>query len=378
MTDDLGSRLYRIVEEYCAIGEHRTGLPEDAATVAWFADALRAMGGKVEEQPYTFQRYDAHWRVTVDGEPVTALPLFYEGTGSVRTDAPFTATIPVLGGSYVPAFEPLARQALAAGKPAAVIATTFGDGQRLQGVNRHIRPGSGLPTICVAGALGGRLAEGHVHLELDAQLVTGRSANVLALFGEAPFEQRVLLTTPLSGWFRAAGERGCGIALCLEVARALAPHAPIAVLGTNSHELMGYGLRAYLQAGPPAPAAIFHFGANVAVHGPGGAGADPLPALTVRGWLPAEQRPKLAETFAHISHPVEVVPDGDARQPQRWRGEARHWCTVGVPLISMVGSSSLHHTPEDVPELATSPSLLAAACEGAVRAARLLVASIRC
>ena len=84
----LGARLYETVQEYAAIGtHHRTGTAEDARTLDWFENRIRALGGKTERQPWSFDRYDAEWSITVDGEDVAALPLFYEGTGEVESTA---------------------------------------------------------------------------------------------------------------------------------------------------------------------------------------------------------------------------------------------------------------------------------------------------
>src|SRR5262245_11847837 len=88
----LGARLYDAVGEYAAIGaHHRTGTPEDARTLDWFEERLRALGAATERQPWAFDRYDAEWAVTVDGVDVPALPLFYEATGEIDTPKPLIA-----------------------------------------------------------------------------------------------------------------------------------------------------------------------------------------------------------------------------------------------------------------------------------------------
>src|SRR5262245_39553143 len=90
----LGARLYETVREYSAIGEHhRSGTIEDARTLDWFERRLKAIGAGTERQGWSFDRYDAEWRVTVDGAEVAALPLFYEGTGEFEAATPFTAAV---------------------------------------------------------------------------------------------------------------------------------------------------------------------------------------------------------------------------------------------------------------------------------------------
>jgi hypothetical protein len=53
-------------------------------------------------------------------------------------------------------------------------------------------------------------------------------------------------------------------------------------------------------------------------------------------------------------------------------GEARAWCALGRPLLSIAGRFSLFHTPEDVPERATAPALLERVAHAVLEAARLV------
>ena len=81
----LGARLYETVQEYASIGaHHRTGTAEDARTLDWFEDRIRALGARTERQTWSFDRFDAEGSVSVDGTNVEALPLFYEGTGEIE------------------------------------------------------------------------------------------------------------------------------------------------------------------------------------------------------------------------------------------------------------------------------------------------------
>src|SRR5262245_65258387 len=100
---DLAARLYETVRQYAAIGaHHRTGTAEDARTLDWFDDRLRRLGATTERQPWTFDRYDAEWRVTVDGVEVPALPLFYEGTGAIDSTTPLVAAATAVSAGAFP------------------------------------------------------------------------------------------------------------------------------------------------------------------------------------------------------------------------------------------------------------------------------------
>ena len=121
---ELGARLYEIVEEYAAIGaHHRTGTAEDARTLDWFENRVRALGAKSERQPWSFDRYDAEWSVTVDGADVAALPLFYEGTGEVESTPPLVAEVSAVPAGTFPQWATIVADARSAGAPVAVVAT---------------------------------------------------------------------------------------------------------------------------------------------------------------------------------------------------------------------------------------------------------------
>ena len=80
----------------------------------------------------------------------------------------------------------------------------------------------------------------------------------------------------------------------------------------------------------------------------------------------------IAAAFAPLAKAPVIVADADRARPESWVGEAREWCTLDRPLISMAGGFPLFHTPEDVPERATTPALLERVYHAALAAARVL------
>ncbi len=231
-----------MVEEYESFGDHRTGTSADDRTRAWFSDALRARGAVVQSHAYDFDRYDARSRVDIDGREVGSLPLAYSGLGALDVDAPFVAEVDP-GRALGTHLDEVLGAARASGARAAVLATRHVDGH-LVAMNRPASPGAGPPAVLVAGAETGSLLAGAVRLGLDARLVPGRSATVVARWGDD--DAPVVVTTPLTGWFACAGERGTGIALALELAATLAPDLPVLVVGTTGHELEHLGARSFL------------------------------------------------------------------------------------------------------------------------------------
>jgi hypothetical protein len=131
---------------------------------------------------------------------------------------------------------------------------------------------------------------------------------------------------------------------------------PLLVNGNSGHELVDLGAHRFAET-RPAARAVVHFGASVAAGEPDGAEFRLTPGLTVRAWLPGAGA-ALAAAFAPLGKTPVAIADADRARPEAWVGEARAWCTLGRPLLSMAGGFPLFHTPEDVPERATAPALL--------------------
>jgi hypothetical protein len=369
---ELAARLYEMVVEYAAIGaHHRTGTAEDARTLDWFENRLCTLGAKTERQPWSFDRYDAEWSVTVDGADVAALPLFYEGTGEIESTTPLIAAVTAVPLGTFPEWATIVADARIAGAPLAVVSTKSPSGGLVVPNRSPVQPGSGLPTLLVTGSLAERLPKAAVHARVAARIVAGQTSNVIGRVGRGPDHDRILLTTALSGWFRCAGERGTGIAVMLAVAERLAAEGvPILVTGNSGHELMYLGAHRFADT-KPAVRAIFHFGMGVAAGERAGGDLRLTDGLKIRASVSGASA-ALAGVFAPLERPLIVIPEAERARPESWFGESRVWCTLDQPLISMAGRFPLFHTPEDVPENATTPALLERVYDTAVEAARLI------
>lgn len=377
----LGERLYKLVKEYAELGDHRTGTSVDERTSKWFAAQLSERGATIEMQEYQFDRYDARVKVTVDGKEVAAWPLYYAATGKVTTDNPYLGSLEVgPGGSGT--LNTLLAQARGINAPAVVVATLGAEG-RLVALNRRPQlEAQGLPTVFVPGALANQLGRAKVKLEFEAELKPAQSANVIARLG-APSEQApVMVATSLTGWFKCAGERGTSIAVALELASEIAKLAPVVVVGATGQELYGLGVRQYLQQvrqqKVPRPSAIVHLGGSIAAGTLGKAdrGQRVMKLSEQRYVATSLSKPrhdKLIQSLRPLGLQTEHNADQNARNPDRWRGEARLWCLFGVPLLSFAGVFPLFHTPDDLPELTTSPALLDAVSRTATETARRML-----
>lgn len=366
----IGEHLYQLVQAYAALGDHRTGTSVDHATLAWFATELGKRGARVDTIPYQFERYVAHCRLTANTADVEALPLYYEAVGAVHSSRLYVAELAIdasmPGNSIARQLDELVACARMSGADAAILAT-IGAGGRLVALNRAPVLGSGFPTVLVPGVALPRLRQAAVHLDLDARLEPSESATVIGHLGPDAAASPVVVATPLSGWFRCAGERGTGIAIALQLATDLAERWLVLVVGTTGHELHYLGLRRFLATHALHPAAVVFLGADLAT-GPLGPEREPTFQSWHLGRTTAGEglAQRLEAVLAPVRFPVRS-------KPAQWSGEGEEWVRLGIPLLSLAGRSPLFHTAQDLPEYATSPEQLAVTYTAVYQAAQLFL-----
>jgi hypothetical protein len=361
-----GEHLYQLVQAYSALGVHRTGTPGDQATIEWFANELVKRGARVDKVPYRFERYVADCRLIAHTTDVESLPLYYEAVGKVNSSRLHLADLAIISNLNAPQLDDVIARARISGADAAVLPTT-GAGGRLVALNRAPTLGSGFPTVLVPGSALQMLTQTPVHLELDARLEPSESATVIGHFGQGDPASPVVLTTPLSGWFHCAGERGTGIAITLQLAEQLAEHWPVMIVGTTGHELHFLGLRCFLSGANPHPAAVVHLGASLAAAAPGPDGSLELaPSRHVLTTAGEELAKHLEAVLTPALLPVRA-------NPPQWGGEGKEWVRLGIPILSFVGLFPLFHTPEDLPQHATSRELLEITSTAVSQAAQLFL-----
>ena len=356
----IGAALYQLVAGYSQWPHHRTGTPEGKATVDWFEAQLKERGGTASRWSYAYERYDWRASVTADGQPIDALPLYYEGVGELATDAPFVRPVTLPNNFDKSDLEQALSEAKGSNLRLSVFLTfgRFGNlppRPALIGVNVDPdKPPSGLPTLLVSGVHLDAMASGTVTAAISAARVQDRAENVVGRLGSGG-DAPLVITTPLSGWFTCAGERGTGIAVALELARSFAQEMPVAVIATTGHELENYGIRQQLKAGLGfAPRVVIHIGASLAA-----------------GWFPPQTPGQMQLSpgrMASTNRPLEAespltsaLKAGSFQPVPRFFGEAQEWAKhlpASTPLLSFAGSFPLFHTPQDTPVAATSPALL--------------------
>jgi hypothetical protein len=341
--------IFDLVRDYADLGVHRSGTATQAATAEWLAEELRARGGDVSLEPVTFERYVAEWSVTIDGAEVESLPLFYEATGDA------SSTDPVRW----PAFSPVGAGPMGVTGALDDVDAALGDlvvaaTQNLLGFlavsNRSPQLGSGVHVLQVAGHHGGALADGApVEARIDARLEAASCPNVVARFGDVDGADRLtVLTTPISGWFRCAGERGTGIAVALEMATRLAEDSPLLFLGATGHELGAFGAAMLHAEWGSLAHTLLHVGANVGCDW----GADDALAAPDHSHMAARlatHQPTVGgvvDAFTAIGARVETP----GRDRSQWFGEAADWLDA-PQVLSYLGQNPWFHAPDDLPDV---------------------------
>lgn len=340
--------LYDIVCAFASFGDHRTGSDADTATADWLADGLAALGGTVERQPFSFNYFDHDVTLTANGQPVGTLPLYYSCLGRLDTERVFTARLPLdhKDGAEDP-IPALCKQALAEDCDALALAT-IGDTGSLVAINRPSTVVGSLPVVLTAGRDHDRLLNGSLNLSYSAHLQRRTANNVIARFGDPDAARRIVLTTPYSGWFSCAGERGTGIAVLLGLIKAVRKTHAFTVIAATGHELMYRGGEIAAAAHGASPDVVLHLGSCIA---------------TTPGDLDAvlHAPDDIANQVAEALTPMQVAlrrPDAP-EAAESWVGESRCWAGRPARMLSVAGTSPDFHTPEDTPDRVTGPAVLA-------------------
>ena len=359
--------LYEIVATYAGFGNHHTGTTVDAETTAWLKDFLRSLGASVQEDRFEFDRFICTVELRVAGQVVPALPVFYSAEGDWRTENLSVVDVDVAAAGNPRGLDPYLDAD--PGATALVMALDGPDDLVVQCNRVPAMPETpGRPAVVIPGNWAGLIDGAEAELTFTATVEPGRSANVIGSLGltDAP---AINITTPLTGWTPAGGERGTGLAVALAMAADLAADHHVTLSACSGHEIDHIGLRHYLDSRDVVGQPVVHLGASVAAiepesKGPAGLGDRRMVLTTANGELRDE-----------IGRRV-LAANWRLRAADTWPGEGGTWCEAGASVLSFLGGSSLFHTTADT-AAATTPQAVALAADVAIDVARLFLESHR-
>ena len=360
------------IRAYDALGVKQTGSSGNLATLRWLRNRLTPLGYAVEISAFAQPTYRIQSaRVTVGGAVIDAFPLSpprFTGAGGVNgplvawdgrsspAGAAGAAALLVLPqqrhSSVKLSLQSVDFTAAQRAGVAAIIIVTRGPTGDLIALNADAEvPLPPLPFVLVAGREAERLqASAAQHQPVRVQvsgeaLPAGRARNLIARRVRGP--NWTIISTPVSGWFHAAAERGPGVAIFLGLAARLAAAAPcdsIALHATSGHEAGYGGMAAAIDAGQlPPPAAVrqwVHLGAGLAAFDL--SGRNPEPARYVLATAPMAAAARAA--FAGVpGYQVPYVVDRTNAVGESEIVIARGYTHV----VGAVSAHAYHHSPND-------------------------------
>ncbi|NNF80234.1 MAG: hypothetical protein HKN05_19615 [Rhizobiales bacterium] len=365
------SDLYDIVAHYAGAGDHRTGTEVDAKVVDWLDGLLLESGADIIHHPYEFSMFIGNAQGKGAAEGIQLEPLYYSAKGSHKDNSPFITTIAFddeHGDAVISQrLDEISAQAQAAGAAIAIAATLTASGN-VCAINRAPALPGQVPVCLAPGRALAQLRAGQPEVHFQADISSGRSENLSAFFPCASSAHLPLvITTPLTGWFACAGERGTGIAIAISVAQELSKQVPVLLVMPTGHELGYYGAAKFVEVFDRPICGVLHLGSCIAdktALGNGGA----MRAVTNLKDAAFEQ---VCDHLGglNISPEQPCVPTA----PEYWIGESELWAPRGAPMISIAGTSDVFHTPDDRAELVTSPEILEAVRACVFKASQALI-----
>jgi hypothetical protein len=382
------------VQAYYSFGVHRTAHEGDVRTSDWLAERFRAFGLETSEHRFQLRQFFLNEASIEDVQGrFEAFPLWLPratGPDGVRARLVLadTATPPAnlrgavawlqIGdgpGATRPALE---RRAVEAGAAAILFETNdrAGTGEFVaqNAERRYVDVERSVPTLTFGAAHRARLRQSlgrEVTVRLTGRMDnSARARNVVGRVTRHADRDWIVVSTPSSGWFTCAGERGPGIAMLLALAE-WAVQRPDGLnylfVATSGHELDFLGARlfhdAHLAPPPARTRAWLHLGASIATPPWEEAGGVLSPSREViTGTLQASE-----ELASIMRHAFSGLPMYTLRTDTRI-GEFRDLTEHGYRGLGIVGGSNpWFHVPRDTPDT-VAPATLSAVTRATARA----------
>ncbi len=384
-----GKQLYNDVLTYTGFGWHRSGSRGDRQTAIWVGSRLGASGFTVVYDEFDVPLAEGtRADIVVEGaDPLTGhaqWPLTMTGPDGLEAPLglfnPYTETQELEGRIAVlplpyrrhssllqPAVFTALKQAIAFGAVGAVLIPNGPAGTIIA-----LNAPASLADIAIplmtaaprdAGPLLRAAARGtSARMTIDGPAVkTGTARNIRAeIKGRGP---AIVVSTPLSGWFHCAAERGPGIAVFMALAERLPKLAPgrrMVFVANSGHELENAGAAHLLKkaAPPPSETALWvHLGAGLAAKGVHELSPPRvIPSADSQRYLLGTEDllPDLAGAFKGLAGLEAVIP----ASPERAAGELKNILEAGYSrAFGAFGGHPFHHSPDDRADK-TSPDIL--------------------
>ncbi|MGZ5103044.1 MAG: hypothetical protein ACXWHB_02000, partial [Usitatibacter sp.] len=269
---EIERRVARYVQVYDSQGNHRTATAGDIAAAMWLQAEVRAIGPAAQLEDFPIDRVDpGPAYVEVGGRRIDGVPVFdaaFSDAGGIKGRLGALgsdAEIALVESDPFVLLEPQREQRSAVAearksKHKAAIVLTRGSvpGVFLLNAIGFMSP-SGPPMLQVSSVDSERLKRHAARLDeatvvVQAARTPTHASNVVVSFaGKDPSLAPLVVSTPRSGWWQCAGERGGGIACWLESIRAVAaarPERDVVCVAFSGHETGFIGIDDFLARRP--------------------------------------------------------------------------------------------------------------------------------
>jgi hypothetical protein len=342
--------LIDLVAAYDNLGYHRTGLDTELKTGQLLCNAISNPGGKIEFHKFPYLHCASESSVRLDHHEINSIPLHYESANTVRNSSNVeiasvdTSQAEIQVHTEIQKIMERAKRNL---RDAVVLATQC-DSNSLHALNVTPTLKNNLPVILVPGSEAYCLSSQAIAVESETFLSEKTGTNIVAHFGDHKLEDSLVITTPISGWFHCAGERGTGISVAINLAAYLGSGRPVSLVLTTGHELGYLGGFEFTSSLEQGPVGVIHIGSCV--------GACNSELITYTN-LAADQYRAIENIVTDITE--KIISVARPLETTNWVGESECWARFGCPVLSIAGSNSLFHTPEDRLPEATNHEFLA-------------------
>ena len=349
----MGDHAYEIVRGFSEIGIHRTGTQGDRNTLRWLGSKLAFCGADVSFQKFPYHHFDAELSVWSIGKSIEAEALYYSFTGKRYLRNPATGLVDAHADDNVifSEIDCMVAKAKVDGHDGLVLATRCPIGD-LCAINRDHRMNLEFPVILVSQDNLKTIQTNGADISFAASVRKRMAKNVIAHFPGPVGAQRVVVTTPISGWFRCAGERGCGLAIAIFVSKQLSKSFAVDLLLTSGHELGMCGGYHLAKSYDVEIGCVLHLGSCIANIDAKMISICSADSVTVG---------RIAGEFKRLG--IKQAVPSDPTNAENWIGESKCWASNNWPILSVAGLAPHFHSRSDLPEVVTNPGLLTQAID---------------
>jgi len=362
-----------VLERYHAFGDKASGGPGDTASGEWLEGELRSLGFACERQAFDMPAYEGEATLScgpaksdlipqpivlpTSGDGVTGA-LYVVGAGRSGPGIALLVLPHTRWSTIVGYIAQRVTAAFEAGATAVVIVTTGPTGEALalnapadrslfKGPVAVMAPKDAAPFLLAAGR--GEVAT----LRMSGRAFRRPAFNVTATL-KTGAAKALVISTPRSGWFDCAGERGSGMATFVLLVRWLARvrlPVDIALVATSGHEYENAGGERFIHELAPKPdktALWVHLGANVASRDwhERGATLSPLPSADPQRFMLASPAILASARAAFAGQPG--LEQAYVAEVALAAGELGNILRAGYePSVGIFGSHRFHHARAD-------------------------------